>query len=225
VHPYAGFGAKPIFAPAHCDYPELSSQRQGKQMTHIVAAVFDDEQRATSAAHELRGAGFDASDLDQFALGPPGRHDRTPIGGDQPVDPQAQGGDKGAVKGAAVGTAIGAVAGLAAVPVIGPLGIAGGAAAGAYAGSLAGAAKEMGEERPTPQPRPAGVMVAVNAETADDEELAIDLLRDHGARMIERADGAWRNGRWADFDPVRPPEVIESRAAGSAQVRSDRPET
>ena len=194
-------------------------------MTRIVAGVFDTEQRATSAARGLRDAGFDASDLDQFTLGPPGRHDALPTGGDEPVDAKAEGGDSGAVKGAAIGTAVGALAGLAATPLVGPLGVAGGAAAGAYAGSLAGAVGRMGSDQHTPQPRPAGVMVAVNAETADDEELAIDLLRDHGARMIERADGAWRNGRWADFDPVRPPEVIESRVAGSAQVRSDRPET
>jgi hypothetical protein len=34
--------------------------------------------------------------------------------------------------------------------------------------------------------------------------------------MIERADGAWRDGKWADFDPVRPPQVVESNVAGSA---------
>ena len=31
--------------------------------------------------------------------------------------------------------------------------------------------------------------------------------------MIERADGSWRNGKWADFDPVRPPDIIESNVA------------
>ena len=40
-------------------------------MARIVAGVFDDEQQATVAAHDLRGAGFDAGDLDQFALNPP----------------------------------------------------------------------------------------------------------------------------------------------------------
>jgi hypothetical protein len=60
-------------------------------------------------------------------------------------------------------------------------------------------------------------MVAVNTESVDDEDLAVDLMQDHGARMIERADGAWQNGKWADFDPVRPPQVIESHVAGSAE--------
>jgi hypothetical protein len=62
-------------------------------------------------------------------------------------------------------------------------------------------------------------MVAVNTDTDDDQELAVDLLHDHGARMIERADGAWRNGKWADFDPVSTPNVIESHVAGSAERR------
>jgi len=94
---------------------------------------------------------------------------------------------------------------------VGPVAIAGGAAAGAYAGSLAGAVRKMGDDEPAPELRPAGVMVAVNADSAEDEEIVIDLLRDRGAQMIERADGSWHNGKWADFDPVRPPNIIESR--------------
>lgn len=185
-------------------------------MTQIVAGVFDDEQTATSAAHELRSAGFEAADLDQFSLSPPGQHQGLPTGGDEPADQKAKGGDRGAVKGAAIGTAVGAVAGLAATPILGPIAVAGGAAAGAYAGSLAGAVERMGENRGAPQPRPAGVMVAVNAQSAEEKDRAVAVLHDRGARMIERADGAWRDGRWADFDPVRPPDVIESNIAGSA---------
>jgi hypothetical protein len=180
-------------------------------MACIVAGVFDSVRRATSAAHELRRAGFEAAELDQFALSPAGRHDALPLGGDEDADPKAEGGDSGAIKGAAIGSAVGAVAGLAATPLVGPIAVAGGAAAGAYAGSLAGAVQRMGDDRPAPATRPAGVMVAVSAEMAEDEELAVDVLRNGGALMIERADGAWRDGKWADFDPVHPPEVIDSR--------------
>jgi hypothetical protein len=188
-------------------------------MTRIVAGVFDDEGAATAAAHELRRAGFEAADLDQFALNPPGRHNVLPLGGDEDADPKAKGGDSGAMKGAAIGSAVGAVAGLAAAPLIGPIAVAGGAAAGAYAGSLAGAVRKMGDDQPGPQTRPAGVMVAVNVESPENEELAIGVLRDRGARMIERADGAWRNGKWSDFDPVRPPDVVEPRAgSGTANA-------
>jgi len=179
-------------------------------MTCIVAGVFDDEGKATSVAHELRRAGFEAAELDQFALNPADRHHALPLGGDEDADPEAAGGDSGAVKGAAIGSAVGAVAGLAATPLVGPIAIAGGAAAGAYAGSLAGAVSGMGDDHSAPPTRPAGVMVAVNAEASEDVELAVDVLRNGGARMIERADGAWHDGKWTDFDPVRPPDVIES---------------
>jgi hypothetical protein len=187
------------------------SWSRGADMAQIIAGVFGDGQAATAAARELRGAGFEASDLDQFALNPPGQHNRLPLGGDQVADEKAEGGDTGAVKGAAIGTAVGAVAGLAATPLVGPIAIAGGAAAGAYAGSLAGAVNKMGDDTPAAELRPAGVMVAVHIDSAEDLEVATDLLREHGARLIERADGAWRNGKWADFDAVRPPDIVEAQ--------------
>jgi hypothetical protein len=191
-------------------------------MTQIVAGVFDDEQAATAAAHGLRDAGFEASELDQFSLRPPGQHQGLATGGDEVADAKAKGGDSGAVKGAAIGTAVGAAAGLATAPVLGPIGVAGGAAAGAYVGSLAGAVRRMGdEERPAPLPRPAGVMVAASAQAEDAQERAIAVFRAQGARMIERAEGTWRDGKWADFDPVRAPEVVESRIAGMAPTAND----
>ena len=122
-------------------------------MTRIVAGVFDDEQSATAAAHELRGSGFNAADLDQFALSPAGRHQGLPLGGDEDADAKAEGGDRGAMTGAAIGTAVGAVAGIAATPLVGPAAIVGAAAAGAYAGSLAGAVNRMGDDRPAPELR------------------------------------------------------------------------
>ena len=192
-------------------------------MTQIVAGVYDDEQSATAAAHELREAGFEAADLDQFAVNPPGRHNRLPLGGDEDADAKAEGGDKGAITGAAIGTAIGAVAGLAAMPLAGPVAVAGGAAAGAYAGSLAGAVNKMGDDAPAPELRPAGIMVAVNADTDEDKETAIDLLRSRGAQMIERADGSWQNGKWVDFDPVRAPDIIESNVQHIRHSQGARP--
>lgn len=138
--------------------PPFAARGDQSDMTQIVAGVFDDERAATAAAHELRGAGFEAADLDQFAVSRPSRRNRLPHGGL-------------------------------------PLG---------------------GDGDPDPKPgdgetRPAGVMVAVSTEFSEDEEIAIDLMRDHGARMIERADGVWRNGKWTDFDPVRSPDIVEGR--------------
>ena len=83
---------------------------------------------------------------------------------------------------------------------------------------------KMGDGRPAAEPRPAGVMVAVNTESAEDEELAVDLMRDRGARMIERAQGSWRNGKWTDFDPVSEPDIIEMRPPGASNdARETRP--
>ena len=184
-------------------------------MSNIVAGIFDTRAAADRAADQLRDAGFERSDLDQFVLNPPGRHNQLPAGGDETADPHAKQGGVGAVTGAAIGSALGVVAGAVAAPLLGPAAIPGGLAAGAYAGSLAGAMSTMNDAPRTTDPvtRPAGVMVAVNAEFGEDEEVAVDLMRDAGAKMIERADGAWRDGRWTDFDPVRPPQVVEQRAA------------
>jgi hypothetical protein len=183
-------------------------------MTTIVAGIFETEAAADRAAGELRRAGFEAADLDRFVVNPPGRHHQLPMGGDEDADPEAKGGAGGALTGAAIGSAIGVVAGLAATPLVGPAAIAGGLATGAYVGSMAGAVNTMGENSGDgPTLRPAGVMVAVNTEFNEDEEVAVDLMRVSGARMIERAVGDWRNGRWTDFDPVRPPQVVEQRAA------------
>jgi hypothetical protein len=191
-------------------------------MTQIVAGVFDDEQSATATAHELRKAGFDAANLDQFILNPPGRHNALPLGGDQVADANAEGAEKGTLRGAGIGSAIGAVAGLAATPLVGPIAIAAGAATGAYAGSITGTMNKLGEnDEQRKEPRPAGVMVAVNTDFAEDEDVAIGVLRDGGARIIERAQGSWRDGKWVDFDPVRDPDIIERRdppgGAASAQ--------
>jgi hypothetical protein len=187
-------------------------------MTRIVAAVFEDEASATAAAYELRRAGFAAEDLDQFVVNPPGRHATYPIGGDVDADRQAQGGEEGAVKGAAIGAAVGAAVGAAAIPLVGPVAIAGGLTTGALLGSIGSAVKSMGDnaDEPSqqqPQQRPAGVMLAVNTEFEEDEEVAIDLFRHRGARMVERADGQWVDGRWVDFNPIEPPRVVDQKAA------------
>ena len=184
-------------------------------MTTIVAGVFETEAAAARAAEQLRSAGFEHADLDQFVLSPPGRHHQLPLGGDEAADPHAAHGTAGAVTGAAIGSAVGAVAGVVATPLLGPAAIPGGLAAGAYIGSLTGAMNNMDAAPQTTDPvtRPAGVMLAINTEFGEDQEVAVDLLRQAGARMIERADGAWRDGRWIDFDPIKPPQVLEQKAA------------
>lgn len=183
-------------------------------MSRIVAGVFDDNAAADGAIAELQRAGYVRTDIDRFVVNPPGRHDRLPFGGDQDADPGSVGGETGALSGAAVGGALGAAAGLAVMSLLGPIGLIGGIAAGAYAGSLAGAMRSLGEpvERglTSNTVRQAGVMVAVNARTPADEQTTARALRDAGARTIEWDEGTWRNGHWADFDPVAQPRRIES---------------
>ena len=159
-----------------------------------------------------------AADLDQFALNPPGRHQGLPLGGDEAADAKAEGGDRARSPARRSARPSAPSPGCAATPLVGPIAVAGGAAAGAYAGSLAGAVETDGR-RPAGAANcgPPGVMVAVKADSAEDQEIAIDLLRDRGAQMIERADGVWRDGKWADFDPVRPPDIIESHVANDAR--------
>ena len=183
----------------------------------IVAGVFDTEAAAGQAAHALSRIGFHADDLEQFSLSPPGRHDSTPIGGDETADVHARDTHTGAVKGAAIGSAVGAVAGIAATPLVGPAAIAGGLATGAYVGSLAGAMKRT-DDTPAavaPEQRPAGVMLAVHDADDRNRDRVVALLREHGARMIEQGQGRWIGGRWVDFDPVAPPHVIEQHAPGT----------
>jgi len=181
----------------------------------IVAGIFDTDVTAARVAERLRERGYGATDLEQFTLSPPGRHDALPLGGDETADVNARDSHTGAVAGAAIGSAVGAVAGLAATALVGPAAIAGGLATGAYVGSLAGA---MNRTDDTPavedaQTRPAGVMLAVHVPDGTDHEMVVAAMRTAGARMIERAEGDWRDGHWADFDPVRPPAVIEQHPA------------
>jgi hypothetical protein len=182
-------------------------------MTRIIAAIFDDTAAADYAETDLRAAGFPADAIDRFMLNAAGQHHGLPLGGDQTADAGASGGGKGALTGVALGGLVGAAAGAAAATVLGPVAIAGGLAAGAYAGSLAGAAGSMGKPPvtrvPTEDERPAGVMVAVNVGAERDEDIALDALRHAGARMLEWARGEWRDGHWADFDPVAPPQRVE----------------
>ncbi len=49
--------------------------------------------------------------------------------------------------------------------------------------------------------RNAGVLLAAHV-VPGNAPLVCDLMRKGGAQDIERAQGHWREGRWADFDPL-----------------------
>jgi hypothetical protein len=113
-----------------------------------------------------------------------------------------------------VGAAVGAAAGVAAsvaAPIVAPAIIAGATGAGAFVGSLAGS---MGKTEPGEHPqqgtRRGGLMVAVNAGDERNVMRIADCLRAAGADEVEHAEGEWRDGHWADFDPLRAPRLLHT---------------
>lgn len=209
-------------------------------MTPIIAGRFEQNDRAEAAADALRRAGgFDANDVSVFFVNPPGQHATFPIGGDRDASPGAKHAESGALKGAAIGGAVGAGVGLAAAPVLGPAALLAGAGAGAYAGSLVGALGDM-KEKPAeteigeetgepvvvaPPPgtaspvRSGGVLVSVRAVDFAKRVDAVNILRSAGAQDIERADGTWEAGHWVDFDPLRPPLLVDLPASEGVSLR------
>ena len=61
-----------------------------------------------------------------------------------------------------------------------------------------------------PERRPAGIMLSVRISGAVVERRVIDALRAQGAADIEQAQGEWRDGGWADFNPVAAPRLVET---------------
>lgn len=185
-------------------------------MATIIAGRFEERERADAAIREFQQAGYSEDRYTCFFVGPPGHHDRFPVGGDQDESPGATEADSGALKGAGVGGAIGLGVGLAATPVAGPVAAAAGAGVGAYVGSLVGALNGMGnKDERTPTARKSGFLVAVHAGDAGDEGTVIRLLEAAGAHDIERAQGHWVAGRWTDFDPTRPPVLVTPAASAA----------
>jgi hypothetical protein len=193
-------------------------------MANIIAARVESQREADRVITALRDAGFGAGDVTSFYLNPPGQHAKYPIGGDAHHDEGAKESGKTAGAGAAVGgvtgLALGTAAGLAAEPGFTAVAAVAGAGVGAYVGSLAGglSGTRSGEPQQAsveePVEREAGIMVAVRAN--DNEDAVLRVLRANGAASIERAQGEWANGTWADFDPRRPPQLVDR---GSASAR------
>ncbi|MEO8848370.1 MAG: hypothetical protein ABI440_07050 [Casimicrobiaceae bacterium] len=178
-------------------------------MSRIAAAVFADQASADGAMHALWDLGVVSGDVETFVLDGPGNNGQPAQGGDEHADASARPADRGALKGAVVGSAVGVVAGALSLPVIGPMGVAGELAVGAYAGALAGALSSMGENPNEPSLRPPGVMIAVNLDGTRNDDKVLDAMYDHGAQMIECAQGEWRQGHWVDFDLDAPPQHVD----------------
>lgn len=183
-------------------------------MATIIAGGFETYVEAQDALRRLAEAGVSSEYLCEFRVNPPGMHDATPVGGDRDESPGAHRADSGATKGAAVGAAAGTVAGVALTPFLGPAGIVAGAGVGAYTGSLVGMRRGVNEE---PQPdhtvvRPAEALIAVNVDGAGISADEVKrVFEEAGAWQIERAEGRWEDGQWADFNPIDAPHLIGGR--------------
>jgi hypothetical protein len=182
-------------------------------MAVIVAARFETDSDVEAAKAALRGAGFGEQELHAFFVGPAGRHDLFPLGGDAQHDE----GTKKSGRAAVVGGFIGACFGLAFAPLTNlvlpgywlPALIAG-PAVGAYVGSLVGAlrAARGGRSRPASKEVPVedsgGMTLAVNAGRPFGPAIAHAALKNNGGRSIVQTEGEWTKDGWQDFDPRIP---------------------
>lgn len=99
-----------------------------------------------------------------------------------------------------------------------PAAVADGVGVSAYLGSLEGALGKVGDDDSrTPSP-PAGIVVAVETSDHVSQVLAISVLREHGARVIERDAGPWRDGKWPGFKPVPLSSVIDLSAEEKSET-------
>jgi hypothetical protein len=175
-------------------------------MSTIIAGRYAELAQANHAVESLAESGFPADRIASFFVTPAGQHDM-----------HGQGHDLDDSAGAGV------VVGLAAAPFLGPAGPIAGAAVGAYVGSLHGTLNQLDEGKQDepgpgddtaepkyePAPRKSGFVVAVATEGNDAR--AVDVLDATGAVEVERASGTIANGKWDDFDPVAPPDLIAPR--------------
>jgi hypothetical protein len=197
-------------------------------MATIIAGEFATMAETESVAAALKAADFEADNFSVFMLNAPGQHGLYPIGGDENADSGASHAHGGAVSGAIIGATVGLGVGAATMAATdaGPAVAATIAAAGAYTGSLVGALNKVGnDEAPvaaTESARHAGAMVAINSIGENSVGHAIAILREHGARQIEQAEGRWENGSWLDFDPRVMPNLFDAESSSRVLERAGR---
>ena len=148
-------------------------------MSTLIAGRFSQQTQAENASSELLRSGFSPRDMSLFYVNPQGQHDTYPVGGDEDESPGTHKASAGAMQGAAGGVGVGTLIGAATIPVLGPAGPLLGAAVGAYTGSLVGALNNMKKSdahsdavedtqpAEAPQPRKAGVLLAVAVATPE----------------------------------------------------------
>lgn len=191
-------------------------------MSLIVAARFQTFDEATEAAQRLRLEGFSEDELHTFYINTAGEHARFPLGGtaSRIRMPAARTWRAGGRRGAGVATGVGRRPG---GPVVGRRDA--GGDRGGRRGSLyrrpgrrvAGG----GQEPPAPGKDCARIRRGASgpetgrgdagvARIPEREAVARRVLREAGGHDIERAQGRWQDGKWQDFDPLKPPRHVEA---------------
>jgi hypothetical protein len=171
-------------------------------MEPIIAGRFETIAKADATATLLTEY-VDVSDICIFYNNPPGQHGVLPAGGDEKMDPGADDAHNSAMTaGATAGVTAGAIGAFG-----GPIVALTAAGVAAYTGSLAGGMHGTKSEEETVElpRRHAGVILAVHVADSNNEDRIVSTLRQEGAEDIEHAHGEWRNGDWADFNPVETP--------------------
>jgi len=196
-------------------------------MSQIIAARFTTFDAADTARRRLLENHFVEEDVSEFFVNPSGQHARYPIGGDEYADPQARPAGIGATSGGALGAIVGAaVAALLTFLVFhSVLVMAVATLVGLYIGTLIGAlvlargGRRADEPEPVPSSMPhereSGVMLAVHVNAAT-RSSAIRVLNEANAQDIETTSGNWQGGRWADFDPTRMVNPLDSEVSPPA---------
>ena len=198
-------------------------------MGTIVAGRFEEQTQADAAVSALVQAGFSTDRIAKFYVTSPGQHALHGTVHDPEASAGAHHAGTGAATGAVKGSGVGAVLGLVTAPLLGPAGPIAGAAIGAYVGSLAGALDATEDpKRGQPgagipeldidevAPRRSGMLVGVSIGSDAEQASAIEVLRAQGALDIEKAEGNIAYGDWRDFDPLRPPALVDRRMSGAA---------
>jgi len=182
-------------------------------MALIIAGRFDDQDKAEELTEALQETGISKEKLSVFFVNPEGQHQVLPFGGDEDHSPGAS----EAGKGAWIGAGAGAVAGAAVGSAGGPVGSVIGAGVGAYTGSLAGAVtktddkpesdSDTAQEQGPVTDRRSGLHVAAELDPEQKSKVA-NLIRDHGGKDVEEADGKIEDSHWVDFDPTKPVRLV-----------------
>jgi hypothetical protein len=103
---------------------------------------------------------------------------------------------------------------------VGPAAGADGIQVSAYTGNLRASGEVEKEGRETPHDT-AGILVAVETSDHVSQALAVNVLRQHGASVIERSSGTWQDEQCISFHPVALSSLLEhsALAEGSEDLR------